>query len=677
MLLWLSVGWLAALWLADPCGDESAGASEPSGPRKAVPQFALPAAGGGTVALPDQAQAVVVCFLGTECPLARQYAPRLQKLADELSDKGVVVIGIDSNLQDSSAEVAAFRRANNIRFPIGMDYDQKVAGLLGATRTPEVFVLDSQRSLRYQGRIDDQYLPGLVKPQASAQDLSEALDDLLSGRSVRIERTEAVGCLIGKPRRADSDPSVTYSGQVARVFNEHCVECHRSGEIGPFAMTDYEELRGWGDMIVEVIDQGRMPPWHAAQGHAPLRNARSMPETDKQLVRDWVAAGLPFGDAAKLPPTPPAESQWHLPRKPDLEIAMRSRPFHVPAEGTIDYQYFVVDPGLTEDRWVSAAQVIPGNPGVVHHAIVFIRPPDGAGFRGVSWLTAYVPGQRHSGLPEGTARRIPAGSKFVFQMHYTPNGQPQDDNTKVGMVFADPASVENEVITLMAINQEFEIPPRAADHPVTASLSHLPRGGQLLAISPHMHVRGKSFQLFTRSGGQKQLLLDVPHYDFNWQHTYELAQPLPLDSIQGLEFLATFDNSSGNPVNPNPDTLVTWGDQTWEEMAVAFFEVSQPLDKQSQESAADVVDQTGNRSRAANAVAGSSPSADEQTAAAAEKFAADFLSALDRDHDGRVTYDEAPISIQRYSFDLFDADGDRNIDRDDLLVTYPRVASGR
>lgn len=625
--------------------------------RTQVEQFELPGTSGDKVTLPEQASVTVLCFLGTECPLARQYAPRLQQLADRWSERGVVFLGIDSNLQDSMQEVAEFRKNNNVRFPIGMDYDQKIAAAVGAERTPEVFVLDQRRVIRYRGRIDDQYLPGLTKQKATGSELADAIEAIVAGDVVRVERTQAVGCLIGRPKATTESATVTYCGQIARVFNTHCVECHRSGEIGPFAMTDYDQLRGWGDMIVEVIDDGRMPPWHAAPNHAALRNARSMPEEDKQLVRDWVAGGMAYGDNSQLPPVPESKSQWHLPRSPDLEVTMSADAYRIPAEGTVDYQYFVVDPGLTEDRWVSASQVIPGNPGVVHHAIVFIRPPDGVEFRGVSWLTAYVPGQRHSALPPGSARRIPAGSKLVFQMHYTPNGQIQYDTTKVGMLFVEPKSVEREVITLMAINQEFEIPPHAKDHPVSARLTRLPRGGELLAISPHMHVRGKSFQLFSHEKGRAspELLLDVPKYDFNWQHTYELAKPLPLDSIESFEVLSKFDNSTDNPVNPDPKARVTWGDQTWEEMAVAFFEVTQPL----------VRDAKTETTKSADELASSK--------AAAEKFADDFLARLDRNHDGRVRFDEAPLSIQRYSFWRFDTNRDNAIERTELIEVAPAV----
>ena len=631
--------------------------------------FELPAADGSRIALPVEAEAVIVCFLGTECPLARQYAPRLQQLADTYRQRNVAVLGVDSNVQDSAAEVLRFCEANKIRFPIGLDHDQQVANLLGVDRTPEVVLLDRNRTVCYQGRIDDQYMPGVAKPQATAFELRDALDAVLRQEPVLVPKTTAVGCRIGKIRQALADAPVTYTGQIARVLNTHCIECHRLGEIGPFAMSDYAELRGWGEMLVEVIDQGRMPPWHAAtgpaaEGHTQLRNARLMPETDKQLVRDWVAAGMPYGPAVDLPPIPEVKSVWHLPSPPDIEVAMRDRPFDVPAEGTLDYQYFVVDPGFTEDRWVAAAQVVPGNPGVVHHAIVFIRPPDGSDVRGVSWLTAYVPGQRHSPLPAGSARRVPAGSKLVFQMHYTPNGQSQSDVTRVGMVFADPASVEREVITLMAINQEFEIPPLAAAHPVNGELTRWPAGSQLLAISPHMHVRGKSFRVTAVREDQRQTLLDVPRYDFNWQHTYELSQPLALDQWDSVRFDATFDNSPANPVNPNPHTLVTWGDQTWEEMAVAFFEVSCP--------------RTAPTSASSNTrLSASSSDSKPDRVGSAEDFADRFLKALDRNGDQVIGFDEAPLSMQRYSFELFDANRDRRIDRTELVQAYPRAESNR
>ena len=267
--------------------------------------------------------------------------------------------------------------------------------------------------------------------------------------------------------------------------------------------------------------------------------------------------------------------------------------------------------------------MIPGNRGVVHHCIVFVRPPDGSSFRGVGWLTGYVPGQRSFALPPGRARKVPAGSKLVFQMHYTPNGVEQSDVTQLGINFVDHKQVTHEVYTLLAIDQEFEIPPFHANFPVHGAVEWFPKRAELLAIVPHMHVRGRAFQAVSRSNGKTSVLLDVPRYDFNWQHVYELTTPLKLAEIDGLEFTARFDNSKDNPVNPDPSQTVTWGDQTWEEMAIAFFEVSEPI-------ATDREFEPTPKRRLPTVRAESLPA----EAIDVEAFATKFFERFDRNRDG-------------------------------------------
>jgi peroxiredoxin len=594
-------------------------------------------------AAPD-ATFTVVCFLGVECPLARLYGPRLNAMADEFADRGVRFIGINSNRQDSLEDVRSYVSDHQIAFPIGKDYQNIVADQFGARRTPEVFVIDATLTIRYRGRIDDQYEPGLSRSKPSRRDLRVALDELLAGKPVSQPANESTGCLIGRVKSVASQPqtgsNVTFAKQVSRVLIKHCVECHRAGEIGPFALTDYDEVIGWADTMLESIEDNRMPPWHASNEHGVFSNARIMPTEDKQLLREWVTAGVPFGDPGDLPDLPAAVAGWQLPREPDLVLNMRARPFTVPATGTVDYQYFVVDPGFKEDKWISAAQVVPGSPSVVHHAICFVRPPDGARFRGVGWLTAYVPSQRSVTLPPGAARLVPAGSKLVFQMHYTPNGTEQQDMTKIGILFGRDKEVTHEVFTVVAIDQEFEIPPHAARHSVSATVPWLPPTGQLYAIIPHMHVRGKSIRISTLRGGIKQILLDVPHYDFNWQHSYYLAEPLPLSSIDKITMTATFDNSAANPNNPDPTQYVTWGDQTWQEMAIAFLEISEPRDAAKRQSR--------------NRPAANSP----DKTAAVEAFVAGFMKRFDLNRDGQVDRDEPPLSFRRFGFNRFDANGD-------------------
>ncbi|TWT64712.1 redoxin domain-containing protein [Allorhodopirellula solitaria] len=623
---------------------------------------------GQAITLPPS-EFTVVCFLGTECPLARLYGPRLERLKDRFGDQGVTFVGVDSNAQDSPAEIADYAKDVGLTFPIAKDADQSVLAVFDAERTPEVFVVDAAGRVRYRGRIDDQYEPGLARAKPTQHDLREAIESLLAGETVEHPQTPGVGCLITKiphPSGKDADAAtVTFTADVAPILNQHCVECHRDSEIAPFALTDYDEVVGWGQMMLEVIDQKRMPPWHADPTIGHFVGERKMPEQARDTIARWIDQGMAEGDADDLPPTPTWNSGWHLPTDPELVIPMRDRPFHVPADDVVDYQYYVVDPGWEEDRWVRAAQVVPGNARVVHHAIVFVRPPDGSDSRGIGWLGAYVPGQRTAILPPDHARRIPAGSKLIFQMHYTPNGRASDDISRVGVWFAEPADVTHEVFTRVAIDHDFEIPPRTEDYDVHISLDRFDPESRLLGVTPHMHLRGKSFQLKAqRRGGEVEDLLRVPHYDFNWQHYYQFAESLPLDEIESLDMTVTFDNSAANPANPAPEEYVTWGDQTWEEMAIAFLDVARPRHR--------------TRTVARREEAGDVPTAQSGSSAGGQdddRLAADqaiqsrvrkFLAAMDQDGDGRILREETPLTFQKFGFRKMDRNRDGVLDHEEV-----------
>ena len=630
------------------------GQTPPAQPEKKIEPFTASSVQGEGVELKisDQPALTVVAFLGNECPLAKLYAPRLGELAAKYASRGVRVIGINSNRQDSPSQIEASIKELKITFPILKDAGRKFADAFGASRTPEIFLLDQSLTVRYHGRVDDQYQPGIARPEPKRRDLELAIEELLAGKSVSVPETNFFGCLIGREVTPTNNESVTFTGEVYRVLRENCLECHREGDIGPFSLADYEDARGWGDMIVEVINSGFMPPWHANPEHGEFANQRLMPEVDKQILRDWVAAGAPRGPDAELPAIPPATSAWRLPRNPDLVVEMSSQPFTIPASGTVDYQYFVVDPGLKEDCWVVGAEVIPGNRSVVHHSIVFVRSPDGEASPGMGWLAAYVPGQRPLPYPAGHGRRIPAGSKFVFQQHYTPNGREQTDITKIGLIFAPDSEIDHELFTLMAMNQEFEIPPHADSHPVAGKVPFLPPGATLLSFSPHMHYRGKSFRLVGRKGDQSEVLLDVPRYDFNWQHNYELKSPRPLGDFERIEFEARFDNSAANPANPDPTQTVSWGDQTWEEMAVVFFDATQPR---------------GGATPRMGRGQPSEPTTPEFSAAeqaAAKEFIDDFFRRFDPQGTGSIPRDELPQAIRR--FVRLDQNNDGKITREEL-----------
>jgi peroxiredoxin len=610
----------------------------------------------------DEKRITVVCFLGAECPVARLYGPRLQKLSEQLASEGVSFIGVGSNIHDSVDDLKEFANLTGIQFPIIKDFENRIADQFSAERTAEVFVLDHRLQVQYRGRIDNEYQPGVKRSQTTRRELKQALDELLSGQPVTVARTDGVGCLIGRVKKGKVTTEITYAKEVSRILQKHCIECHQPNEIGPFSLTEFDEVLGWAPMMVEVIENGRMPPWNADPKHGSFINARLMPAAEKQILKEWVEGGTPFGQPKDLPSpvvnqSASTDRDWQLEHEPDLILPMGKQPFEVAADEFVEYQYYVVDPGFEKETWITDAQVLPGNRAVVHHCIVFVRPPDGADTKGIGWLTAYVPGQRALALPEGYARRIPAGSKLVFQMHYTPTGSQEEDLTRLGLCFLEESAVTHELFTLAAINHDFEIPPNEGNFPIHGSRDNLPENGKLLAVAPHMHLRGKSFQLFAEKKQGKTTLLNVPKYDFNWQHVYAFAEPIRLKEIDRISFVSHFDNSDKNPSNPDPEAYVTWGDQTYQEMAIGFLEVAVPRRTSANESLSPQPKPKG-------------PS--KAVKQAAEKYTDQYFQKFDTNSDDVILKDELPSAIGRFGFRDLDRDRDGSITRDEIRQSYLR-----
>ncbi len=522
---------------------------------------------------------LIVAFLGTECPLAKLYAVRLNEIAQEYKERKVRVIAVMSNRQDSLEEIASFASRQGIEFPVLKDAGNKFADQLDAERTPEIFVFDAQRKLRYRGRVDDQYGIGYVRDEPRRKDLRIALDELLRGADVSLKRTAAVGCIIGRTKKTVDDAHVTFGGEVSKILTKRCVECHRDGEIAPFSLTDYDEVAGWSDMIAEVVRDGRMPPWHATDEHETFSNDRSLTEQEKEILYAWADAGAPAGDLSDLPPLPEKVEGWMLPREPDQVVNVSPEPFEVPAEGAVSYKYFRSDFTFEKETWLHAAELKPGNREVVHHILAFAVPKGSRKIDGArGFLVGYVPGARVEVPPKGYAKRIPAGSELIFQMHYTPVGTPQLDQSQLGLVFIEPEEVTHEIVTTSALQTKLRIPPNEANHETYASSPEFPAQATLLSMSPHMHVRGKSYRYDLEfPSGKKETILDIPAYDFNWQTTYALAKPRSIP--EGSRFLckAVFDNSEDNLNNPDPSKTVRWGDQTWEEMMIGYYHYAVPV----------------------------------------------------------------------------------------------------
>jgi peroxiredoxin/mono/diheme cytochrome c family protein len=565
------------LLLAALCGapDQAEANVAPPAPGAVVPDFSLKdihRRPRSLAAFKDR-NAFVVVFVGTECPLANLYLPTLSGLYQEYAGKGVQFLAINSNSQDPFVAVSAHAQERELPFPVLKDFDQAAADAFGARRTPEAFVLDARRVIRYHGRIDDQYGLGHRRDQPTRRDLKEALDEVLAGKPVATPQTDVSGCLIGRDREPRVAVEVTYARQVSRVLQKRCQECHRPGEVGPFSLLTYANARAWADTMAEVVREERMPPWHPDPRYGRFSNDRRLSREEADTLLAWVKAGCPKGDEKDLPPPLTFPEGWKV-GKPDAVFRMAEE-FKVPATGTLPYMHFTVDPGFKEDVWVQAAECRPGNRKVVHHILVYMQAPgkplyaaDGTAATVVGW----APGDMPALYAPGTAKRIPAGSKFVFEVHYTPDGTEQTDRSAVGILFAK-GPPERVAETNILANLAVRLPPRAPNCEGKCTYTFRD-DALLLSFMPHMHLRGISARyVATYPDGRSETLLSVPDYDFNWQSVYRFAEPLRIPKGTKLTWIGRWDNSADNPRNPDPAKEVRWGLQTWDEMQNGWMEL--------------------------------------------------------------------------------------------------------
>lgn len=387
------------------------------------------------------------------------------------------------------------------------------------------------------------------------------------------------------------DLSVTYHRDVAPILQRSCQECHRPGEVAPMSLLTYADARASASRIQEVLSLGTMPPWFADAGVNRFANDRRLSDADARTVMSWVNAGAPEGNPADAPPPKTFEDGWTI--KPDL-VAEMAKPFEVPAKGTLEYQYVVIPLNLSEHRWAQAVEIRPGDRSVVHHVRAMLRMPgnpwltdvpigdtrpkrgpNAAGGMRLGSIASYSPGRGAVVYPPGRATLIPRGSDLVLELHYTTNGTARKDQTRVGIVFAKEPPAE-QVRRFAIVNTTFTIPPGESDYRVEAA-GTLTTDAKLIALFPHMHLRGKAAELrMVTPEGEKKTLLRVSGYDQMWQIRYELAEEQVLKKGTRLEATFTFDNSRRNPANPDATVPVRWGDQTWDEMALGAFEVVVP-----------------------------------------------------------------------------------------------------
>ncbi len=371
---------------------------------------------------------------------------------------------------------------------------------------------------------------------------------------------------------ATREPRPTFYKDVLPILQTHCQDCHRAGEAAPMPLMTYSQTRPWAKAIKAAVLTRKMPPWFADPRFGKFSNDPSLNPAEITTLTAWVDKGSPAGAPADAPQPRQFVEGWRIPQ-PDAIFEL-PEPVTIPAAGVIDYKFYLVPTNFTEDRWVEAIEVRPTNRSIVHHAVIYSQGQDG--WEIGNYLGGYAPGSLPQIWNPGQARLIKAGSSLLFQMHYTSNGKPSTDRTQVGLVFAKHPP-RQQVIAMTSTNAGFVIPPGAADYPVD-SVRVIPQDCWLVGLRAHMHLRGKSFEFrAVYPDGRSEILLRVPRYDFNWQPYYYLETPLKLPRLTRIECTAHYDNSVNNAFNPDPSKAVRWGDQTWDEMMVGWFDVAVPL----------------------------------------------------------------------------------------------------
>ncbi|HTE19217.1 MAG TPA: redoxin domain-containing protein, partial [Armatimonadota bacterium] len=483
-------------------------------------------------------KALVLVFTGTRCPISNNYVEPLSTLHTRYSARGVQFLAINANPDEDSAAVATHAREYRFTFPVLKDENQALASRVGARVTPEAFVLDENRVVRYRGRIDSQYASRTQKRRhVGSRDLESALDAVLAGKPVATPVTQAFGCaIVLSDKAAAAAQPVTYHKDVAPILQAHCQSCHRPGQVAPFSLLTYTDAKKWAGEIKEFTHKRIMPPWKAEPGHGEFMDVRRMSDDEVGKLAAWADAGSPEGDPKQAAAPREWPQDWML-GKPDLVLTMPEQ-FSVEATGEDVFRCFVLPTNLTENKQVVAVEIRPGNPRVLHHVLNFIDTtgkarqldekdpgpgynsgPGGVGFFPSGALGGWAPGNMPRFLPTGLYRPLPKGSDLVMQVHYHKTGKPEVDRTSIGVYFAK-EPVKKQVRTLPLTNLAIDIPPGAARHEVKAGIT-VPFDAEAIAITPHMHLLGREMKVTATlpDGSVKNMVL-IKDWDYRWQDTY-------------------------------------------------------------------------------------------------------------------------------------------------------------
>jgi hypothetical protein len=551
-----------------------------------VPDLELTAVDGGALRLSEcmGAAATLIAVRLAGCEVADDYGPLLVRLEREYADRGVAFLYVHAGPAPGAPEDEAAPRA--VIGHTAIDEDGVLGKALGVEASGLVFVLDAAGTLRYRGAPDDRWASGERAVEVDRDFVREALDAVLAGRQVMTPATRAVGTPLGIERVAPPPPeNVTFHRDVARIFQASCVECHHAGGAAPFGLEDYATAYDRRRMIRQVVEQGVMPPWYATEERGTWRMDRRLADGEREAILRWVDAGAPEGDPAEAPVELVWTDDWAI-GEPDL-IFQLAETQRIGAEDVLPNLYVQADREVTEDLWIERLQVLPTDPRVVHHASVFYVKPSGVDeedeanadgdaprFKERRLLWGYAPGRSSGIFDAGTARFLPKGSRITFEMHYTAIGTATTDRTRIGLVLAkdEPRLVAEPYAMLY---KGIDIPPgEEREFVLEHELTHSVR---LRSLTPHMHYRGVSFSAdLIHPDGREQHLIDIPVWDFDWQHTYVFADGPYAAKGSRVRMAGRFDNSPANIENPDPNAHVRFGTQSKDEMLMLGIEWERP-----------------------------------------------------------------------------------------------------
>lgn len=530
-------------------------------------------------------------FISSECPIARQYIPELNRIAASPAAEKVPLVGVLSDRTVSRAAAKKFADEFKIEFRVIFDAAGELAKMLEPSHVPQAFVVNPSGEIVYRGRIDDLYAEiGKRRPQASTHELLDAMTALGEGKAIAVAATDTVGCPFEKRGSLPSDGQVTYNRHIAPILFGQCAECHRPGEVAPFSLLTYEDASKRADFLAEITSAGVMPPWKAELGHGEFLDERRLTAREVALIKTWAASGMSRGDEADLPPQPEFPTGWRL-GTPDV-IVEAPTTVTIPPDGGDIFHHWVMPIEIPEDKILVGIEFRPGNPTVVHHAIIGLDTTGGSrrrdeetpepGYRSSgsiegsmsAFLGVWTPGMTPRFYPEDVGYRVPKMADVLLQLHLHPSGKEEADQSRVGLYFADKPREKMKTQSMFVTGSlVVAIPPGETRHKIGTSFT-LPTDLTLNSVFPHLHLIGKEVKVTaTYPSGETESLIWIKDWNFYWQDVYVYKEARVLPKGTKVEIEAWYDNSAENPHNPSkPPKQVLFGNDSDDEMCFILFQ---------------------------------------------------------------------------------------------------------